>query len=230
LIGFWIIPATVGSGCRADQHPTTNDASSQTAYLAVMKRQIYPALVVVDVIRADGNHVRIEYVPPDIELTRVLEGQIDNTSNLFEQLETEGFFDWPDSALVPPPAMDVDSDPVVIVLDTGGKNRRMFTREPHIHPAIQTLLDTLDSAVGGMKESGPCLVCIPRLLRVPEPDLYEIKDTSEAWVRSLIKLSIGPFPIIVPPGEAKTTALAHHREFSIEATQGTYRVKCLNWP
>ena len=121
--------------------------------------------------------------------------------------------------------MDVDSDPLVIVLDTGDKNRRMFTREPHIHPAVQTLLDTLVSTVGGMTMSDSCLVCIPRLMRVPDPDLYEIGNISEPWARSLLRLSIGPFPIIVPPSEVEATALAQHKEFSIQATLGTYRVR-----
>jgi hypothetical protein len=195
-----------------------------------MRRQISPALVIVHLVQADGSHIVVEYVPPDLEITRVLEGHLDNASALFEQLETDGFFDWPDSALVPAPGMDVDSDPLVLVLDTGAKNRRMFTREPHIHPVVQTLLDTLASDIGGMTPSDSCLVCIPRLMRVPVPDLHEIKNTSEPWARDLIRFSIGPFPIVIPPGEAERTELAKHKEFSIQAAQGTYRVRCINWP
>jgi hypothetical protein len=195
-----------------------------------MQRQISPALVIVHLVHADGSHFLVEYVPPDLEIKRVLEGHVDNAVALFEQLGTDGFFDWPDSALVPAPEMDVDSDPLVIVLDTWDKNRRMFTREPHIHPVVQALLDTLASSVEGMTTSDSCLVCIPKLLRVPDPDLYEIKNISEPWAHSLLRLSAGPFPLIVPQRKAETTALARHNEFSIQATQGTYRVKCINWP
>jgi hypothetical protein len=230
LLGSWAVPTIISSGCRADQTVGTKDGSHQAAYLAVMQRQISPALVIVHLVNADGSHVLIEYVPPDREIARVLEGRVNDVTTLFEQLETDGFFEWPDSSLVPPPDRDVDSDPLVVVLDTGTKNRRVFTREPHIHPAVQTLLDTLASSVGKMTKSDSCLVCIPQLMRVPDPDLYEIKDTSEPWARKLVRLSIGPFPIVVPPGEAESTPLAQHKEFCIQAAQGTYRVKCILWP
>jgi hypothetical protein len=230
LLSSWAVPAMIGSGCRAGQIAVNGDEPLDAAYLAVMKRQISPALVIVHLVRADGSRFLVEYVPPDLEITNVLEGRIDNAAALFEQLETDGFFDWPDSALIPAPGIDVDSDPLVVVLDTGNKNRRMFTREPHIHPAVQTLLDTLASTTGGMTTSDSCLVCIPRLMRVPDPDLYEIENISEPWTRRLFRLSIGPFPIIVSPSEAKTSTLTRHKEFSIQTTQGTYRVKCMNWP
>ncbi|MEJ2720677.1 MAG: hypothetical protein P8181_05995 [bacterium] len=181
-------------------------------------------------VDADGNHVVVEYVPPNLEITQVLTGRLDNPTTLFEQLETDGFFDWPDSALVPPPGMDVDSEPLVIVLDTGDKTRRVFTREPHVPRVIQALIDSLDSAIGGMTVSDGCFVCIPKLMRTPDPDLYEIKESSEPWVQSLIRLSIGPFPVVVASSGAETTAIAEHEEFLIHAPQGKYRVKCINWP
>ena len=230
LLSSWAVPILIGSGCRADQTASEKADSHQIAYLAVMQRQISPAVVIVHLIHADGSHVLVEYVPPDLEITKVSEGHLDKAAALFEKLELDGFFEWPDSSLVPPPGMDVDSDPLVIVLDTGKNNRRMFTREPHIHPALQSVLDTLASAAAGMTASDGCLVCIPQLMRVPESGLYEIKNTSAPWTRKLLQLSTGPFPLVVPQSEAETTEFEKHDVFSIRDSENTYRVKCINWP
>jgi hypothetical protein len=92
------------------------------------------------------------------------------------------------------------------------------------------LLDTLDASVRDLTESGSCLVCIPRLMRVQGPELPEIKADSDPWTRALVRFSIGPFPAVVPSGEAERTPLAKHKEFSIQTTEGTYHVRCIEWP
>lgn len=198
--------------------------------LTVLKRQIYPSRVIVHRVEGDGDHEVIEYAPSGNEIFRVLRGSTPEPLTVCSQLESAGFFAWPDSTLVPPPDVDVDSDPLIIVLDTGNASRRLFTREPHVPPAVRTVIETLESVVEGLKPAEACLVCIPEFARTPVSNIPDVVDLPGRSVRDLKRALAGPFPVVMPRSSAEHTVLSKNRVFSMQSEQGTYVVRCLDWP
>ncbi len=222
----------VSGQAASDRVKSDNSIKGEKAgrpHLTLLRRQISPARVIVHRLEGNGNHEFIEQIPEG-EILRVLRGRMPGAPGIFSRLDSAGFFDWPNSILVPPPDLEVDSDPLIILLDTGTAFRRLFTREPHVPPAVREVLEGLDAAVDKLSPAEACLVCIPKLARKPAPEVPQIGDSSDPWMRDLIRALAGPFPVVIPLAKGKDNGLNENRVFLLHAEQGTYVVKCLSCP
>ena len=225
------VGALIISACGCADHATSRKIDTHgKASLTILRRQIRPARVIVYRVNAKGYSELVEYAQPGPVVMRVLQGSILEAEKLPQELETAGFFDWPDSALVPPPGEDVDTDPLVIVLDTGTVSRRIFTREPHVPAIVRSWLERIEAAADEFVPADSCLVCIPQLARKPVSAIPEIEDTTSPWICGLYEALPGPFPAVIPLATIGGTFLEEQQVFSIRAEKDTYVVRCVTWP
>lgn len=196
------------------------------AQLTVLRRAIDPPRLVVQRLDAAGDYEILEIVPPE-RILRVARGQRGSAASWLDALVASGYFSWPDSALVPPPTLDVDSDPVRVELRTQDAIRVLSTRAPHVPPPLQVVLDSLATldAVAVPVES--CVVCVFRSAgntRVRAPEnlpgvvLRELKASEE-----------GPFPVVLSRAAGRSLLQEKRMAFDWPSARGRFRVVCRQW-
>jgi hypothetical protein len=179
---------------------------------------------------ASGAYERIEYVPPDRSVVRILRGRIDEPEALLAQLDAAGFFTWPDASLVPPADVDVDSDPFRIQFTWNARSRVLNTRAPHVPAALQDMIEALEKAAANATLSENSTVCIGQWRRRPPEGLEQkVLSPESPWEHYLQSALPGPFAIAIPLEDAEELGLTEDMTFVVRATEGYHRVKCVNW-
>ncbi len=203
---------------------------SESGYLRVLQRQIHPSALIYVELTADGRLRTVEMDPASEQARAISETTIDDATGVLVELDEAGFFSWPSDSLVPPPGLDVDSDPLRVALRWGDDVRVLHTRQPHVPDVLQSVLDRLRSLLVAAPTADSCVVCIAEPVHDLVPPLETIDLESQVPLAERLREVVrGPFPLVLSSRDRKATGIRDGTQFGFRHENESYRFRCHTW-
>jgi hypothetical protein len=128
---------------------------------------------------------------------------------------------------VPPPGLDVESDPIRVELRTHGAERVLSTREPHVPPSLRATLDSLATLAQRATPVQGCVVCmLVPAVDEPKRSVDELPGTVR---EELAVAAAGPFPVVLSQRARKQLPAGPRTVFDWHAALRRLQVECLQW-